>query len=259
MKKAIFETFESVDREILQRFHAGGSTAVCVLIKRDMMYLMNVGDSIGAVIRENNAMQISDVHSANREEERRLITERGGVVIPHNDIYRVQGSLAVSRSFGDKSYKPFITAIPDFKEFELTGRDQLLLLGSDGFWNAMTLDQVHEYVKDLRVNQSENYDVKSLSAALMKQAAMKMRDKRKDNMTLLVVDLQAVLKATSTPVSKEKRFEEIPVDNSRALKKSSAQGRRSGFFDSCIDRSPNNNTKDEWTLSDETRRRNTTV
>ena len=125
-----------MDKQILSTFHHGGSTALCVLIRGDNLYAINLGDSVGALIRENEAVKLSELHSPGEEEERRMIIERGGVVIHHNNVHRVQGSLAISRSFGDKSYKPYISSTPDIKEFKLNKKDQLIVLGTDGFWDV---------------------------------------------------------------------------------------------------------------------------
>eukprot|EP01016_Furgasonia_blochmanni_P043224 TRINITY_DN5831_c0_g1_i5.p1 TRINITY_DN5831_c0_g1~~TRINITY_DN5831_c0_g1_i5.p1 ORF type:complete len:350 (+),score=38.02 TRINITY_DN5831_c0_g1_i5:703-1752(+) len=194
-----------MDKQILSNFHHGGSTALCALVRKDSLFAINLGDSIGALIRENEIVKISELHSCGVEEERRMIIERGGVVIHHNNVHRVQGSLALSRSFGDKSYKPFISCVPDVKEYKLSKKDQLIVLGTDGFWDAMKLEDVREFVVEAREKEGECSLVQNLSKNLIDQAFARMRDLRKDNMTVIVVDVQEILRYSMMPAASCKK------------------------------------------------------
>ncbi len=49
---------------------------------------------------------------------------------------RVQGVLAVSRAFGDRTLKPFVIADPELKVRKLEPGDDFLILASDGTQNA---------------------------------------------------------------------------------------------------------------------------
>jgi serine/threonine protein phosphatase PrpC len=119
--------------EVLQRKNKnGGSTALCALFKKDVAYVINLGDSIAYIINDNKPIKLNKEHNAREEEEKMKVEEKGGVIIKN----RVLGSLVVTRSFGDKSYKPYISSEPDIHEYRLSKSDELLLLGTDGFWNV---------------------------------------------------------------------------------------------------------------------------
>lgn len=49
-----------------------------------------------------------------------------------NGIYRVDGSLAVSRAIGNSDIKSYIIANPEVTHHTLTENDDLLILTSDG-------------------------------------------------------------------------------------------------------------------------------
>jgi protein phosphatase 1L len=49
-----------------------------------------------------------------------------------NGVYRVDGSLAVSRAIGNCDIKSYIIAEPEVTHHELTEDDDLLILTSDG-------------------------------------------------------------------------------------------------------------------------------
>ena len=54
------------------------------------------------------------------QDERSRIESLGGCVLFFGG-WRVNGSLAVSRSIGDSEQKPFITGEPDVEEYEMEG------------------------------------------------------------------------------------------------------------------------------------------
>lgn len=47
------------------------------------------------------------------------------------------GDLAISRSFGDKDLKRWVTAQPDFRSHWLRDGDEFVLLASDGLWDVL--------------------------------------------------------------------------------------------------------------------------
>lgn len=56
--------------------------------------------------------------------------------------WRVQGTLAVSRSIGDAHLKEWVMAEPDTKVVNLTKDMEYLILASDGIWDEVTNLQV---------------------------------------------------------------------------------------------------------------------
>lgn len=53
------------------------------------------------------------------------------------DVPRVNGQLAVSRAFGDKSLKSHLRSDPDVRDMTIDINAELLILASDGLWKVI--------------------------------------------------------------------------------------------------------------------------
>jgi len=115
----------------------GGSTALMCLIKKDILYVVNVGDSLCAFVNKEEAIQLNVPHTPQNDVERKKLDLKGAIIIEKKKTFRVLGELAVSRAFGDKNYKDFITAEPDISVYDLNQvKSDYLIIASDGFWNV---------------------------------------------------------------------------------------------------------------------------
>eukprot|EP00261_Vitis_vinifera_P040954 XP_019082197.1 PREDICTED: probable protein phosphatase 2C 8 isoform X2 [Vitis vinifera] len=120
-KKAILDGFRRTDESLLQESLAGGwqdgSTAVCVWILGQKVFVANIGDAKAVVARssttdgsENQSDGVSQLkaivltreHKAIYPQERARIQKAGGSVSSNG---RLQGRLEVSRAFGDRQFK----------------------------------------------------------------------------------------------------------------------------------------------------------
>ena len=52
-------------------------------------------------------------------------------------VWRIQGSLAVSRAIGDKHLKQWVIAEPETKILKIKPECEFLILASDGLWNKV--------------------------------------------------------------------------------------------------------------------------
>lgn len=55
------------------------------------------------------------------------------------DVPRVNGQLAVSRAFGDKSLKSHLRSDPDIQDTIVDSNTDMLILASDGLWKVIVL------------------------------------------------------------------------------------------------------------------------
>ena len=81
-----------------------GCTATVVLMNQTHIYCANAGDSRTVLGRQSGkqmCMPLSDDHKPDNREEKARIEAAGGFV----EENRVNGSLALSRSFGDLDFK----------------------------------------------------------------------------------------------------------------------------------------------------------
>ena len=60
---------------------------------------------------------------------------------------RVIGILAVTRSFGDHSYKRYVTARPFVQRVELDESSEFIVLASDGVYDVLSDEAVSDIVK----------------------------------------------------------------------------------------------------------------
>jgi len=65
---------------------------------------------------------------------------QGGYVDLCRGVWRIQGSLAVSRGIGDRNLKQWVTAEPETKVIRIEPEHHdLLILASDGLWDKVRL------------------------------------------------------------------------------------------------------------------------
>lgn len=62
---------------------------------------------------------------------------QGGYVDLCRGVWRIQGSLAVSRAIGDRHLKQWVTAEPETKVIRIEPEHDLLILASDGLWDKV--------------------------------------------------------------------------------------------------------------------------
>lgn len=140
-RRAITKAYEKTDQTILSNssnLGRGGSTAVtAILINGLRLWVANVGDSRAVLSRGGQAIQMTIDHEPNTE--RGSIEDRGGFVsnMP-GDVARVNGQLAVSRAFGDKSLKSHLRSDPDILDIYVDVNCDVLILASDGLWKVMS-------------------------------------------------------------------------------------------------------------------------
>ncbi|KAH9690716.1 putative protein phosphatase 2C 10 [Citrus sinensis] len=138
-QRSISKAYEKTDQAILSHssdLGRGGSTAVtAILINGQRLWVANVGDSRAVLSTAGVAVQMTTDHEPNTE--RGSIEDKGGFVsnMP-GDVPRVNGQLAVSRAFGDKSLKSHLRSDPDIQNTILDGRSDVLVLASDGLWKV---------------------------------------------------------------------------------------------------------------------------
>lgn len=93
------------------------------------------------------------------------------------DVPRVNGALAMSRSMGDLSLKPWITCEPEIKTHTITSDDKFLIMASDGLWDVVS--------NKAAAKVAASYDDPQKAADAL--VALALAKKTYDNITVLVV------------------------------------------------------------------------
>lgn len=143
--KQCYNTPKSVFREIdhsisKAKYKNDGSTSLSVILNKNFAKVCHLGDSRAIIVsKTSNFFQITEDHNTNSEEEILRIQKQGGWVLPVGNVLRVQGSLVVTRSFGDSNLKPFISCEPEIFNFDLKEEYKYLVIATDGLWNVWIL------------------------------------------------------------------------------------------------------------------------
>ncbi|CAJ0609763.1 unnamed protein product [Cylicocyclus nassatus] len=167
-----------------------GSTMIAAIMEANRyLSVINVGDSRAvACDLKNQMVSLSKDHKPNDPIERKRIENAGGYVSFENGTYRVQGILAVSRSFGDTMLKRLgvLTVNPDVLRIDL-GTDPLkfLIVGTDGFWDVVSSQEAVKLANDYLTSHDKR-DWHRISTFLVQIA---LRRHTLDNISVLFIKL----------------------------------------------------------------------
>lgn len=153
LKQGFLDLDQAMREEYVLLQKVAGSTAVVVLIKDNMLYCANVGDSRAiASVRGGQLEVLSYDHKPNNKEELHRITSGGGWV----QLNRVNGNLALSRALGDYVYKrnfrrppqqQIVTAYPDVQIRQLNDDWEFIVIACDGIWEVMSNEDVISFCR----------------------------------------------------------------------------------------------------------------
>ena len=204
---AAVAAYAAVDAKVQRISHWSyqGSTALGVWVHDNRkngtrhVIVTNVGDSRAVLYRKNGTIvPLSLDHKPEVATERARIEAVGGTVewcgkvdrdgrpIQGTGLYRLNGSLGLSRAIGDRSERPAVSAVPDVCVERLTEDDEFVVLGTDGLWDVMsTLDVVsfiHALLDDDDGELTLDRDV--VAAKLVEEA---LRRGSFDNVTVIIL------------------------------------------------------------------------
>jgi protein phosphatase 1G len=171
-----------------------GSTALVILIKNDIIYVANVGDSRCVLSRNGKALSLSYDHKPEDCQERRRIERCGGRVVQG----RINCGLNLSRAFGDHQYKrnknlplreQMVIALPQIKVKQIKfKKDEFIVIACDGIWNCMSNQKVVDFIrKRIKAKQNLSKICEDLNSHCL--SPVRPIDGRTggDNMTVIIV------------------------------------------------------------------------
>lgn len=200
----------SVDEEFLNTNQSSGSTGtICIVRKpepgstKHTLHVINIGDSRvmlgnkdGSIVDGGGTDQglTTDHKPDHPTEEERIYRCGGSVEKIEGGVARVNGDLAVSRSFGDRDYKMTggpgpedrpVTADPEMGHFE-ADPDSILLLVCDGVSEGnFSNSEVVKFAADTML--AEDGDI---GAAAREVCLRAVERDSKDNVTCMIVTFQ---------------------------------------------------------------------
>lgn len=190
--------FERDDKENLAKFT--GCTATVVLVTPSQIFCANAGDSRSVLQRTNKTVPLSNDHKPDDPLEKARIESCGGFV----DENRVNGSLNLSRSFGDFEYKStssksfkeqMVICDPEITVTERTPEDDFIVLACDGIWDCLSNEACCEMLAKHRSDFKDEPLSKSIEEMFEKIIARDILQSNgvgTDNMTCVFVELKKV-------------------------------------------------------------------
>jgi serine/threonine protein phosphatase PrpC len=167
-----------------------GSTGVVVVLTPTHIVCANLGDSRGVLRRAGSTLPLSfDQVPANLPERQRIVEAKGTV-----KAKRVDGDLAVSRAFGDYTYKEDaslaadkqkVIVVPELVVYpRIMDQDEFIILACDGIWDVASSNQCSKFVQGL-LSEGEtnlgNIAEEALDTCLGRKST--------DNMTMMIIGL----------------------------------------------------------------------
>ncbi|KAJ7528124.1 hypothetical protein O6H91_16G085000 [Diphasiastrum complanatum] len=151
IESAVRTGYLTTDAAFLQTNASSGASCVTALVKDGVMVVANAGDCRAVVSKAGTAVALTLDHRVGREDERQRIESLGGYVDRFNGVWRLQGSLAISRGIGDTHFKKWVSAEPEIKTLQITHDCEFLILASDGLWDVVSNQEAVDCVRKILI------------------------------------------------------------------------------------------------------------
>lgn len=168
-----------------------GTTATALLVTENSYVVTSLGDTRAVLSSQRRVhaggnvelvpLQLTKDHVASDNEEKRLVETRGGQVLEHNNMYRVGGTLAITRSIGDArlsqflSRRPHVIALSHTDIMDACGGPYdeypcFMILASDGLWDMVSNQEAVDLVAQVLSNSSSPDGLQQSAEALTHEA-----------------------------------------------------------------------------------------
>ncbi|KYQ59454.1 putative protein phosphatase 2C T23F11.1 [Trachymyrmex zeteki] len=152
IQQGFLELDKAMQNNAALRDEHAGTTVIALLIKDNILYSANAGDSRAVACINGRAVALSRDHKPTLKDERKRIEAAGGFV----EYKRVNGNLALSRALGDFIFKrndrkspqeQIVTAFPEVQQLTIDEDWEFVVLACDGIWDVMTSEEVVQFIR----------------------------------------------------------------------------------------------------------------
>ncbi|KDP44738.1 hypothetical protein JCGZ_01238 [Jatropha curcas] len=185
IEMAIKNGYLTTDREFLNQSVGGGACCVTALIHNGDLVVSNAGDCRAVMSRGGVAEVLTSDHQPSRQDERERIESLGGYVDCSHGVWRIQGTLAVTRGIGDRNLKQWVIAEPETKVLRIKPDCEFLILASDGLWDKVTNQEAVDIVRPLCIGIKKP----ELFSACKKLTELSQRRGSIDDISVLIIQL----------------------------------------------------------------------
>lgn len=174
-----------------------GCTANVALITKTQIYIANAGDSRTVLYKNDRSIvPLSTDHKPDLEAEKARITNAGGYVSEG----RVNDNLNLSRAIGDLEYKKnqnlkqteqLIVSFPEIVCKDLANDVNYLLMGCDGIWETVKLQDMCEFV-ERSIEKASLQKLQETAEELLDKVIAKDTSEGTgcDNMTTIIIQIK---------------------------------------------------------------------
>ena len=135
-----------------------GTTLLVTLMKRDKLYITNIGNSRAVIVTKDGVQIINEEHDDSNAEEVARVRNAGGFF----QDGKVNNLIRVTRSIGDLELKErkhimfpnrtmtedIVIAIPDIYCRRVSPRDEYLIMATAEVWDTLTTKRVVQFTKE---------------------------------------------------------------------------------------------------------------
>ncbi|KAL6581234.1 hypothetical protein OROMI_007157 [Orobanche minor] len=186
IENAVKEGYLTTDSEFLREDNIrGGTCCVTALIHKGDLVVSNAGDCRAVMCRGGVAEALTVDHRPSLHDEKERIESLGGYVDCTRGVWRVHGSLAVSRAIGDRHLKKWVIAEPETRVIKIKPDCEFLILASDGLWDKISNQEAVDAVRMSCIG----VDKQEIFSACKKLVDLSLTRGSIDDISVMVVQL----------------------------------------------------------------------
>ncbi|MEI7741611.1 MAG: PP2C family serine/threonine-protein phosphatase [bacterium] len=191
---AIREQFLLIHDAVSKLADKSGTTLSVAIVEDHKLTTAFVGDSEVWILKDGELRRRTAPHRYGEHKketarlERTAANIRGGYLIANisspNVSDEAPAKIKLTRALGNEEFDPYLSHEPEIETVKLTGGEKFLLIGTNGFWDAATLNSKSHHAVEHALVASETAE-----EARKKISSILSRRNIPDNATVMIIKL----------------------------------------------------------------------